>query len=329
MTTATSFQKQSKVIHKDYLAFRDSIPAQYEPHTNEYTPPKYGKFVQFMPVIGTGAFFEKDEGQPPALDALSEGIPVMATFSTYALAVMCSKESKIEDPLNLFAKAPRALRKSAKNTIDKIVVKMLALAFSQSQTMSDGQPLISGAHLMNPQISQGGPIYSASGLTYSNSLGNSQITPESLMDGDMLSQNLIDDRGNKDETTLRTLLIGSNPVQAQIAQEVVGTPTHPNEINRKKNLQHNRWDVQVWRDIPISPTFNPWFLMAGKGDPGEDCHGLTVWFRWKDGQSGNGYHSFIEPWTQSPVVVISFRLATMAWKWQGIVGSMGGGGVTA
>lgn len=327
MTTATSFQKQSHVIHKDYLNERDTIPEQWREYFNEYTPPKKGRFVQFMPIYGLGRFGQKQEGTAPIFDSPREGPMFFTEFSTYALGVAITKEGYLEDPLDLFAKAPKLLSKAARETKDKICVGMYTFAFGP-KTLPDGQPLISTAHPMDPIVTgfnvNGQVIQSGSGIYQSNSLGNSQLTPESLMYADMLSQSWVDDRGKKDERELVDLIIPNNPVLAQIAQEIVGTPTHPNTINRKENPQHNRWHVKVNRDL--TSQFN-WFLQGHKGEPGTDCHALTVWFRWNDG-SNNGWTTFQDPITQNRIVISSFRLAIGAWDWKGIVGSLGGGPIS-
>lgn len=322
MTTNTSFQKQSKVIHRDYLNERNDIPEQWRRFFNEYTPPKRGSFIQYMPIVGLGNFYQKDEGAAPVFDSPSEGLPFFTKFSTYSLAVMISKEARREDPLDLIARAPKLLAKSARDSKDKITVAMYNFAFSGGKLLPDGQPLISANHLMDPQISPTGGVYSASGLTYSNSLGASQLTPEALMDGDTLMESLIDDRGKKDKRTLRKLIVPNNPVLIQIAQEIVGTPTAPYENLKKKNVQENRWEVLVNRDL--SSQYN-WFLQAGNGEPGEDCHALTVWIRWNDGDKEWGWNTFTDPMTGNYCIISSFRLAIGAWQWQGIVGSTGAG----
>jgi hypothetical protein len=326
MTTQTSFTKQTHVIHKEYMQWRDDIPEQWRTFFNEYTAPKKGRFVQFMPIIGLGRFQQKPEGAAAVYDAPHEGRMFFTSFSTYALGVSITKEGRIEDPLDLMAKAPKFLAQSARDTKDKIAVGMYVFAFGGGKLLPDGQPLISAAHPMDPQVSPTG-FYSGSGIYQSNSLGNMQLTPETLMYADNLSQSWVNDRGLKAKKTLTRLVIPNNSVLEQIAQEIVGTPTHPNEINRKDNPQHNRWKVQVNRDLVSQSQF---FLQAENGEPGEDCHGLTVWIRWNDGDSkgGNGFHSFEDQQTQNRVIISSFRLAIGAWDWPGIVGSLGGGPVS-
>jgi hypothetical protein len=327
MTTATSFQKQSHVIHKDYLAERDNIPEQWRAYFNEYTAPKKGRFVQFMPIYGLGRFAQKQEGTAPLFDAPREGPMFFTEFSTYALGVSITKEGRIEDPLDLFAKAPRLLSKAARDTKDKITVGMYNFAFGPKR-LPDGQYLISANHPMDPIVTgrstNGVVITSGSGIYQSNSLGNQQLTPEVLMAGDVLSQSWLDDRGKKDERELIDLVIPNNPVLVQIAQEIVGTPTHPYTIARKENPQHNRWTVKVNRDLASQYQY---FLQAAKGEPGEDCHALTVWMRWNDG-SANGWKTYIDNITENRVVISSFRIAQGAWDWKGIVGSLGGAPVS-
>lgn len=326
MTTATSFQKQSHVIHKDYLAVRFTVPEQWRAYFNEYTAPKKGKFVQFMPIYGLGRMGYKQEGDAPLFDAPREGPMFFSSFSTYALGVSITKEGRLEDPLDLIAKAPKLLAKSARDTKDKLFVGMYVNAYTKP--LPDGQPLISANHPMDPEVqaysANGQTIRSQSGIYQSNSLGNAQLTPETLMQADMLSQSWLDDRGLKDERELVDLIIPNNPVLAQIAQEIVGTPTHPYTIAKKENPQYNRWNVKINRDLVNQYGF---FLQGHKGEPGEDCHALTVWMRWDDGDRDLGFHTYIDNITQNKVIISSFRAANGAWDWKGIVGSLGGGPV--
>jgi hypothetical protein len=323
MTTNTSFTKQTHVIHKVYNQWKNDIPEQWRNYFNEFTPAQKTRFITFMNLIGLGNFYQKDELDAPVFDSPREGSLFTTEFSTYALGVQISKEGRLEDPLDLMAKAPKMLAQSARDTKDKIAVSMYAFAFGGGKFTPDGQPLISAAHVMNPIVTPTG-VTSGSGIYQSNSLGNMQLTPETLAYADMLSQSWVNDRNLKAHKTLRDLVIPNNSVLAQIAQEIVGTDTHPYTIARKENPQHGRWTVKINRDLPNQYNY---FLQAGKGEPGEDCHCLTVWFRWQDGSKPNGFTSFKDQMTQNDVVISSFRLAIGAYDWPGIVGSLGGGPV--
>ena len=177
VTTNTPYQAATKVLERDYLNELDLIPQQYEPIINTYTPKDRRRFIQFLPYTGLGDMAEKDEGTAPIFDSPNEMIPFYTTFSTYALGGMVTYEASIEDPLDLLAKIPRMLAQSERDTIDKLAVGMLNLGFSAAKPLPDGQPLFSTAHPLDPVVTPTG-VVSRSGLTYSNSLGNAQLTPE-------------------------------------------------------------------------------------------------------------------------------------------------------
>ena len=315
-TTNAPFQAATHQLDEKYKDELNNVPPQYTVCINEYTPKDRRRYVQMLPYTGLGNFPEKGEGAAPVFDSPNEMIPFTAIFSTFALAAAVSREATVEDPLDILAELPAMMAKSSRNTKDLLAVGMLNNGFSPSKPLPDGQPLFSGAHPLNPVVTPTG-VVSNIGQTFSNSLGNSQPTPETIRAGELLFETMLDDRGKKDKRTPETLVF--HPQMSQIFEEITGTPTAPYENTKKVNIQYNKWKLFAWRDLS-SPY--AWFMLGPKGKPGSDCHGLTVWFRWQ-----SDFDSFRDPLTKNRIVMDSFRMALGAWTWRGSVGSQGAGAV--
>jgi hypothetical protein len=314
--TNSSFQASTKLLDEKYKDELSNVPPQYSVVINEYTPKDRKRYVQMLPYTGLGNFVQKGEGEAPTFDSPNEMIPFTAIFSTYALAAAVSREATVEDPLDILGELPSMMAKSARNTKDLLAVAMLNLGFSAVKPLPDGQPLFSTAHVLNPIVTPTG-VVSRIGQTFSNSLGNTQPTPESIRGGELLFETILDDRGKKEKRTPTTLVF--HPQMSQLFEEITGTPTAPYENTRKVNIQYNKWKLFAWRDLS-----NPyaWFMLGDKGKPSSDCHGLTVWFRWQ-----SDFDSFRDPMTKNRIVTDSFRMAQGAWTWRGAVGSQGSGAV--
>ena len=315
-TTNNSFIASTHLLDEKYKDETDSVPAQYDVIMNTYTPKDRKRYVQMLPYTGLGNFIQKGEGEAPTFDSPNEMIPFTAVFSTYALAAAVSREATVEDPLDILTEIPSMMAKSARNTKDLLAVAMLNLGFSGLKLLPDAQPLFSPAHVLNPVVTPTG-VVSRIGQTFSNSLGNTQMTPESIRAGELLFETMLDDRGKKDKRT--PIWIVCHPQMSQIAEEITSSPTAPYENTRKTNIQYNKWKIFAWRDLS-----NPyaWFMLGNKGKPGGDAHGLTVWFRWQ-----SDFDSFRDPMTKNRIVMDSFRMAQGAWTWRSAVGSQGAGAV--
>ena len=315
-TTNGPFQAATHQLDEKYKDELNNVPPQYTVCINEYTPKDRRRYVQMLPYTGLGNMPEKDEGAAPTFDSPNEMIPFTAVFSTFALAAAVSREATVEDPLDILAELPGMMAKSSRNTKDLLAVGMLNNGFSPAKPLPDGQPLFSGSHPLNPVVTPTG-VVSNIGQTFSNSLGNTQPTPESIRAGELLFETMLDDRGKKDKRTPEMLVF--HPQQSQIFEEITGTPTAPYENTKKVNIQYNKWKLFAWRDLS-SPY--AWFMLGPKGKPGSDCHGLTVWFRWQ-----SDFDSFRDPLTKNRIVMDSFRMALGAWTWRGSVASAGAGAV--
>jgi hypothetical protein len=315
-TTNAPFQASTHQLDAKYKDELNNVPLQYPNIINEYTPKERRRFVQMLPYTGLGQFQSKGEGEAPQFDSPNEMIPSQAVFSTYALAASVSREATQEDPLDILGELPSMMAKSRNNTMDVLAVALFGLGFSPLKPIADGQPLFSSVHPLNPIATPTG-VVSRIGQTFSNLLQNTQPTPESIRAGELLFETMLDDRGKKDKRTPTSLVF--HPQMSQLFEEITGTVTAPYENTKKANIQYNKWNLFAWRDLP-----NPyaWFVMGNKGKPGSDCHGLTVWFRWK-----SDFSSFRDPLTKNRIVLDDFRMAQMPWTWRGAVGSQGAGAV--
>ena len=314
--TNSPFQASTKAITEKYKDETNAVPAQYTVIMNEYTPKDRRRFVQMLPFTGLGNLIQKGEGEAPTFDSPNEMIPFTAIFSTYALAAAVSKEATLEDPLDIMSELPGMFVKSNRNTKDLLAVSQLNLGFSSLKLLPDGQPLFSTAHVLNPIVTPTG-VVSRIGQTFSNSLGNSQPTPESIRAGELLFETMLDDRGKKDKRTPVWLVF--HPQMSQLFEEITGTPTAPYETTKKVNIQEGKWKLFAWRDLS-SPY--AWFMLGDKGRPGSNCHGLSVWFRWQ-----SNFRNFRDDMTENRIFADSFRMAQGAWTWRGAVGSAGAGAV--
>ena len=317
ITTNTTIQGQTKVIEKAYLSETDKVPPQYQNIIATLSSDDRRRFVTFLPYAGLGAFQEKTEGMAPAFDSPFEMIPFTAVYNTYALAAMVSEEAELEDPIDLKGKLPRMLAKAERNTKDLQIANLLNLGFSPTMLGADGQPLFSTVHPLGPIATPTG-VVSQIGQTFSNSLGNSDLTPETLHQGELLFETMLDDRGKKDKRTTRTLAVSPN--LDKIAKEVLGTPYKPYTPDNTINTEYQSQELFTWRDL-VNPF--AWFLLGAKGEPDmedDDCHGLAVWFKWQ-----NKVNAWEDPMTSSFFIKSRYRMALGFWTWRGAVGSNGAG----
>lgn len=318
ISTNTSIQAQTKQIDRTYLSETNAVPAQYKtiiPDLPVDDPRR--RYIQYLPYAGLGSFQEKIEGAAPAFDAPFEMIPTQAVFNTYALAAMMTEESELEDPIGLKGKIPRMLAKSERNTKDLQIASLLNLGFSSEQVGADGQPLFSASHPLGPIATPTG-VVSQVGQTFSNTLGNSDLTPETLHQGELIFETTLDDRGKKDRRTTKWLVVPTN--LEKIAKEVLGTPYKPYTPDNTVNTEYQAQELYTWRDLT-----NPfaWFLLGNKGEPDtedNDCHGLAVWFKYQ-----NKVKSWEDPMTSNFFIKSRYRMALAFWTWRSAVGSQGAG----
>lgn len=317
ITSNTSIQSQFRVTEKAYLSETNAVPPQYSVIIPDLKSDPRRRFVTWLPYAGLGSFQEKIEGQPPAFDAPFEMIPFTAVYNTYALAAYVTEEGEIEDPLDLWGKVPGMLAKSERNTQDLQASGLLNFGFNPAVYGADQLPLCAVNHPLGP-VAVAGTIYSNVGQTFSNFLGNIDLTPESLHQAEILFETMLDDRGKKDRRTTEWLVVPVN--LDKIAKEVLGTPYKPYSADNTINTEYQAQKQYTWRDLT-----NPyaWFVLGRKGEPDnvdDDCHGLAVWTKWK-----NKVKVWEDPATSNRNIKSRYRWALGFWTWRGSVASQGSG----
>jgi len=305
--TQNLFQSQSKVLWKVFEKTTPEAPPIFDRWFNEWEGDKERSFFQILPFYGFGPLALKNEGSSPALDQFGEGTASFFPYSTYSLKYGITQEADVEDPMKINGKLPRLLRFAEDQTVELLTWNQFNQAFNASVVLWDGQSLCSTAH----------PLASQPTATYSNSLGAVSLTPETLQQAEILMATLPDDRNL---ATFRTpkFLVVPPPLQ-KTAEEIVGSAYYPYTNENRINVQQDKLEPMVSRYITYTSTGPyPWFVTAGKGEPGADAHLVFVSFKhrhrqkiWLDDDTGNIYHK------------TEMRLTQGAVDGRGFVGSQG------
>lgn len=317
IVTRTSKQIQTKVLEKTYYNKTREIPPLYDKYFNVITTDSKRSFATWLPLAELTTLSFKPEGQSPTYDQPYELIPYTAEFATYALAVKSTEEADMEDPENFVGRIPAQLADSLRETKDLIFWNTLNTSFSGSVVGTDGQPLFSTAHPLGPIATPTG-VVSTVGANFSNYLGATALSPESLQQGYVLFETLLSDRGLPDRRTPHTLMVV--PSMVKVAQEIVGSSHAPFTNTNKINVLQDTVEVVGNRYLTLP---NAFFLLGAKGDPfsGGDCHQLFVSFKW-DGR----FKVWTNPETDNYNQKTSMRFTYGYGGWRGVVGSLGSTG---
>jgi len=317
INTRTSTQARTKVLEATFMnELKAGIPPLYSRVVNVITPTAKRSVMTVLPMAGLGTTEFKGEGQAPAYDQPYELIPLSSTFFTYALAVKATEEAQEDDISNLVADIPAQLAKSSRDSKDLVINQLFNLAFNANVLYNDGQPLCSTAHPLGPVSTPTG-IFASAG-TFSNSLGATALTPESLQQAYILFATLLNDRGLPDQRTPRCLMVPTGMVKQ--AQEIVGSAKAPYTNDNQVNVLEGTVEVLGNRYLTNA---NNWFVLGNQGDPfkGGDNHQLFAAFKkvsaykaWTDGETDN--------YNQK----VSDRYTYNAAGWRGLVGSIGSAG---
>jgi len=306
-STNNLFQSQSKVLWKVFEKTTPEAPPIWDRWFNSWEGDPERSFFQILPFYGFGPLALKYEGQAPALDQAGEGTASMFPYSTYSLKYGITQEANDEDPMKINGRLPRLLRFAEDQTVELLLWNQLNQAFNSNVTIWDGQPLCSTAH----------PLASTPGITYSNSLGAVALTPETLQQTEILMATLPDDRNLATYRTPKMLILP--PPLQKTGEEIIGSAYYPYTNENRINVQQDKLEPLVVRYLTYSAAGPyPWFVTAGKGDPGADAHLVFVSFKhrhrqkiWLDEDTGNIYHK------------TEMRLTQGAADGRGIVGSQG------
>lgn len=310
VNTRTFFQAQSKIVQKIYTNSAPFKPLRYPGVFNNYGGDDDRSFFQMLSLVGFGTLAEKTEGQIPMVDSPKEGLLSMFPYYSYALRYAVTKEMQREDAKHLIPKLPGMLRYSSDQTKEFLFWNVFNLAFNSAVTLADGQALISTSHPLQGSSAQPGIN------SYSNSLGAVSLTPDTLQQAYVLMADMPDDRGLVSYRTPQQLIypLGLD----QTAKEVLGSSYYPNSDENRINVVAGSVQPMPieYLTAPGSGPF-PWFVLAGKGDPGTDSHTVFANVKWDEQRA---YYD--EP-TQAMIHETEFRSVWGAVNGRGIVGSQG------
>ena len=309
--TNTWIQSQTKQIKAAYLRSTPEAPPLYQVWFNIWGNDARRSFLQYLSYIGFGYLSVKIESAAPAADQAMEGTPSMFPFFTMGLEYGLSLESLQEDPLNLNARLPRQLRFSEEQTKEVTFWNTLNQAFNANV------PLWTGLSLCNANQPLQGPV-TASTNTFSNTLGATALTPESLEQAFILMEVLPDDRGLATFKTPKMLL--APPGLHRQMEEVLGSAYYPYSAENRINVVKDKVEPLVVRYLnPAQGTGPfPWFVTAGKGELGDDAHSCFVSFKWQNRQT-----VYVDQRTNNIYHKTEFRSTFGGVDPRGIVGSQG------
>lgn len=314
VTTRTPFYAQRMVMQKIVSHRAQEVPPFYPKVMAEVDNDPKRSFMQIGSYAELGLFQQKDELASPAYDQPFEIIPANFDFFTYALAAQVSREAQREDPLDLMGKLAPMLADSSRVTRDVMYNNVFNQAFNPIQTLYDGQPLCSTAHLLGAVPGDTGPI-SKMGQTFSNLIGAAQPSPEILRQMELIFELSLSDRSLPSERTAKYLMC--HPNYAKAWQEVVGSPYAPNSNQNTINTEYQ--SVQIIANRYLT-NVSAYFLMGAPTFPKGDGHWIITSHKWLD-----------DVWTwfddQSRAWNISdeFRSTFGAADYRGFVGGPGAG----
>jgi hypothetical protein len=310
IATRNYFNLQSKILNKIYTNSAPFKPLRYPSVFNDYTGDPNRSFFQTQSLVGFGTLAEKTEGSVPQVDFAKEGLLSLFPYVSYALRYIVTKEMTREDAKHIIPKLPGQLRYSSDQTKEFLFWNTFNLAFNPAVALADGQPLCSANHPLQGQSAQPG----VNG--YSNFLGNVSLTVDTLQQAYVLMADIPDDRGLISYRTPQSLIypLGLD----QTAKETLSSSYYPTSDENRVNVVAG--SVQAMPIEYLTANGNgpfPWFVLAGKGDPGTDSHSVFANVKWDE------QRSYVDEPTMSMVQETEFRAVWGAIDARGIVGSSG------
>jgi len=305
--TSTFYQASTKVLQHIYSESAPFNPLQYPKIFNDYPIEMARKYLQMLSIVGFGTLKAKTEGQSAAIDAASEGQEFMAACTTYALKYIVSEEMNIEDAQKIIPKLPGLLRYSSDQTKEFIAWNIFNFAFNANQLLANGYPL----------CATNIPVTGNPAVTFTNSLGNTALTVESLMAMYSLFAVMPDDRGQL--LTSRTPMSLIYPVgYHQTVVENLSSYFYPSDDSNRVNAIAGT--IKPYPIPYLTANFNgpfPWFVLAGKGLPGSNCHESFFSVKW------DKQRSWVSQETQALNHETEFRAAWGTVNQRGTGGSQG------
>jgi hypothetical protein len=259
----------------------------------------------------------RNEFENPRKDAPYELIPAHFNFFTYSLEVEFSEEAQTEDPMHMMGEAGEMFAFSEQNTKDRLYSGTLNQAWNPSYALPDGQPLISSNHLLDPVPGDFGPVSGKNQAPFSNNLGPTSLTPQSLNAAITILQNMLSARGLAIARDAVRLVIPSNAAMMQLAREITGTEAAPYTADNKTNPEHEALAPYAYRYLTWP---SAWFVCASKTVLRKGMASMITSHKWQNRvrtwytDSNNSWH-----------MVNEFRSTFGPRGWRDIVAGQGGG----
>src|SRR6266567_923174 len=311
INTRTYFQAATTQLKKIYMNSGSMEPLRYPSIFNEYKGDADRSYMQMLSLVGFGTLFEKTEGATAAVDYSKEGLRSSFAYVSYALKYAVTKEMSREDAKKIIPKLPGQLRYSSDQTKEFLFWNTFNLAFLSAAALADGQPLCSNSHPLQGSSARPGIN------SYSNLLGAVSLTTDTLQQAYILMEDVPTDRGLVSSYTPKQLIFPLGLQQA--ATETLSSLYYPTSNENRVNVVAGSISPMPIKYLTATAGGPfPWFVLAGKGDPGTDCHTVFADVKWDE------QRSWVDDQTMSLFNETEFRAVWGAINGRGVVWSMGG-----
>lgn len=302
ITNNTFFRLTSTVVTKKYSNTIKKETETYSDILNEI-PPDKRPFLQFQRYTGMGLMTQFTDGSPVPYDEPSETGSFFATYLKYGLGYKYTEDANDDDFAQMLGKLSEMLAYSRIITEEYLYWNIFNQAFTSGVNGNDGVTLVNSAH----------PVPKVPSMTQSNTGGTIALSPEAIFAAKIAFKSLVDERGLPIRRTPKTLLV---PLELEMgAREMLGADKYPYSDENRPNVQKNALSLMCSRYLS-SPT--AFFILAGKGEPGSDCHALFTSHKYKDRQ---------QTWTNKETGTFGhrayFRSIWGFYDWYGTWGSQG------
>lgn len=307
MQQATWFQSSTKVLKGVYSASYNEVPEKFPQVFAEMKGDEKRPFITMLSYFGFGGFKIRPEGQAPAVDSAGEAWVYTINYLTWALSYYLTKEARIEDVYGLGGKLARLMSIAMRTSKEQILAGIHNFGFTSGVNLADGVPLFSTAH----------PVFkSKTGVTsWSNSLGATAPTPESMNQAKLLLQLLVDDTGMPIERSPQKVVY--HPTLDKVMFEITKSDKVPYSNENQPNYLKEEMPLQR---VAYRYYSNPlqWTVMAANGALEGDTHSSGYNFKW-----ANDQWTWYDDATRNMGHAAEFRLAYGTWNGRGQVGSQG------
>lgn len=305
ISNQTYFRLATTVVTDSYSNSTKKLGETYSQVLNEI-PAEKRAFLQIQEYTGMGVMSQMIDGQAPPLDSPQEVNAFSATFLKYGLGYEYTEDAEDDDAPNFLRHCSEDLAYSRIITEEYLYWNIFNQAFNAGVTGNDGVALCSSAH----------PAAAFPGLTQSNTASNLALAPESLFLARQSMKNLYDQRGMPIERTPQTLLI---PLTLEnTAGEILEANDYPYSDENRPNMEKGSRNKLRAKSSRFLTNATAWFLLAGKGKPGTDSHGLFVSHKYKDRQK-----TWVEPKYSIFGHKAYFRSIWGFYTWYGVWGTQG------